>query len=72
MMNSPSFAEAYNCPIGSPMNPTRKCSIWWENIVSPFYLRVREGKCSSSTSVRQYCNDQIAINQFLQWYFVKV
>ncbi|PSN56045.1 hypothetical protein C0J52_11802 [Blattella germanica] len=28
MMNSPSFAEAYNCPIGSPMNPTRKCSTW--------------------------------------------
>ncbi|PNF32145.1 hypothetical protein B7P43_G02843 [Cryptotermes secundus] len=28
MMNSPSFSEAFNCPIGSPMNPTRKCSTW--------------------------------------------
>ncbi|KDR19260.1 Endothelin-converting enzyme-like 1 [Zootermopsis nevadensis] len=28
MMNSPSFAEAYNCPVGLPMNPSRKCSTW--------------------------------------------
>ncbi|XP_063236102.1 endothelin-converting enzyme-like 1 [Bacillus rossius redtenbacheri] len=28
MMNSPSFADAYSCPLGSRMNPARKCSVW--------------------------------------------
>jgi len=26
--NSQDFAKAYNCPIGSAMNPERKCHIW--------------------------------------------
>ncbi|XP_071559549.1 neprilysin-like isoform X2 [Temnothorax nylanderi] len=26
--NSQDFAEAYNCPIGSAMNPAKKCHIW--------------------------------------------
>ncbi|GAA5806832.1 hypothetical protein MFLAVUS_000180 [Mucor flavus] len=28
MQNSAEFAKAFNCPVGSPMNPEAKCSIW--------------------------------------------
>ncbi|XP_043461752.1 neprilysin-1-like isoform X2 [Leptopilina heterotoma] len=28
LSNSEDFAKAYNCPSGSPMNPTHKCSVW--------------------------------------------
>jgi membrane metallo-endopeptidase-like protein 1 len=28
LSNSWDFANAYGCPLGSPMNPTNKCSVW--------------------------------------------
>ncbi|KAI4492198.1 hypothetical protein M0802_010004 [Mischocyttarus mexicanus] len=28
LSNSEDFAKAYNCRLGSPMNPIRKCSVW--------------------------------------------
>jgi len=27
-MNSPEFSAAFQCPSGSKMNPTEKCSVW--------------------------------------------
>lgn len=28
LSNSEDFAKAYNCPLGSPMNPRQKCRVW--------------------------------------------
>uniref|UniRef100_A0A1B6DE24 Uncharacterized protein n=1 Tax=Clastoptera arizonana TaxID=38151 RepID=A0A1B6DE24_9HEMI len=28
LSNSNDFSKAYNCPLGSPMNPRAKCSVW--------------------------------------------
>ncbi|XP_071042056.1 endothelin-converting enzyme 2 [Parasteatoda tepidariorum] len=28
LMNSAEFSEIFNCPIGSPMNPIKKCKLW--------------------------------------------
>ena len=28
LRNSADFAKAYNCPLGSPMNPKDKCAVW--------------------------------------------
>ena len=33
LSNSYDFSEAYKCPLGSPMNPEKKCHIWWPEML---------------------------------------
>ncbi|VDO25250.1 unnamed protein product [Haemonchus placei] len=28
LANQPEFAEAFNCAVGTPMNPRERCSVW--------------------------------------------
>lgn len=28
MSNEPKFSEAFGCPVGSPMNPVKRCNLW--------------------------------------------
>uniref|UniRef100_A0A0R3PFX8 Neprilysin n=1 Tax=Angiostrongylus costaricensis TaxID=334426 RepID=A0A0R3PFX8_ANGCS len=28
LANQPEFAAAFNCPVGAPMNPTERCTVW--------------------------------------------
>lgn len=28
LSNAPEFSASFNCPLGSPMNPRKKCSVW--------------------------------------------
>ncbi|KAE9411763.1 hypothetical protein Angca_007938, partial [Angiostrongylus cantonensis] len=28
LANQPEFAAAFNCAVGTPMNPTKRCAVW--------------------------------------------
>jgi predicted metalloendopeptidase len=33
LSNMPEFSRAFKCPIGSPMNPRKRCQIWFTSNV---------------------------------------
>lgn len=46
--NAKGFAEAFNCPAGSPMNPADKCSVWAKETekieMEPAWMRRRPSR----------------------------
>lgn len=42
MMNIPEFSKDWNCPVGSRMNPAKKCSVWAEGIRIEDLRKIRE------------------------------
>ena len=58
--NSEEFAHAYKCPVGSKMNPAKKCAVWWEQ----GELQLKRQKDLQLTSDRNY-NHSIQTQCFL-------